>query len=163
MGGAAIGWRSRVTPHHWGRPAAAALVLASLVLWVLPAVEVDIDVMPGDAGNRIDLSRHPLVSVALLSTPAFDPHSVLVPSIRFGRTGTEASLRTCRVPSADLNDDDRPDLVCLFDVRKAAWRSADTTGILRARTANGMSVEATAPVTLRTSEMPALRRTGPRF
>lgn len=163
MDGAAIGWRSRVPLDRWGRPAAAALVLAGLILWGMPAVDVDVDVNPGDTGNRIDLSRHPLVSVAVLSTPAFDPRSVLLPSIRFGRTGTEASLSTCRAPSVDLNDDDRPDLVCVFEVRKAAWRSTDTTATLRARTAYGMSIEATAPVTLQIAEPPALRRTGPRF
>ncbi|HEX5860150.1 MAG TPA: hypothetical protein VFY91_18720 [Microbacterium sp.] len=137
--------------------------MASLVLWALPSLEVDIDVQPRDGGNAIDLSRDPLVSVALLSSPTFDPHVVLLPSIRFGRTGTEASLSTCGGPSVDLNDDGRPDLVCVFVVRKAAWRSADATGTLRARTAYGLSIEATAPVTLRTAELPALRRTGPRL
>lgn len=123
-----------------------------------PAVQVEIDIKPGDWRNRISLDYYPGVAVSVMSSAAFDPRAVVTATLRFGRTGTEESFTVCRLPMIDLNDDARPDLTCVFDVEKTGWRRGDTTGSLAAVTNNGQVISGSGPVTLRGGHVPTLRR-----
>ena len=57
------------------------------------------------------------VQVAVLSTTRFAAGSLQVKSLRFGRTGTEASASSCSL--RDVNADKRPDRVCLFPLQRS--------------------------------------------
>jgi hypothetical protein len=80
-----------------------------------------------------------------LSSPGFNPLRDLdMTSLRFGRTGTEASLAFC-VP-ASVERDRRVDLICLFNTRLTGFQPGDTQGHLTGETRSGVAVEGTDSV-----------------
>ncbi len=74
-------------------------------------------VKPGSVPHLIDPTTEPKVQVAVLSSPIFNAiKDTVLPSIRFGVTGTERSIVSCG--SSDVNGDGRPDLVCQANTSK---------------------------------------------
>jgi len=75
-------------------------------------------------------ARHPetseskeRIAVAILSSPIFDAVAqTIVPSIRFGVTGTEKSIKSCEKRGFDVNGDGRKDLVCQAEIGKLGLR-----------------------------------------
>jgi hypothetical protein len=110
------------------------------------SLAVDIDVMPGNLRNIIDL-RGTSIDVAILSAAAFDaPGQVNLNTLTFGATGDEQSLILSRTDRRDVNGDGRIDLVGVFRTGTAGFRLEDTEGILQGHTINGTAIVGAAPV-----------------
>jgi uncharacterized delta-60 repeat protein len=105
------------------------------------ASHVTIDIKPNSTTNRINASSHGNVRVAVLSSPDFNAVTMLDrSSLRFGHSGLEESLVSCRKRGADVNHDGLRDLVCRFSIQEAGFRKGDTTGILTGQTLDGTSI-----------------------
>jgi hypothetical protein len=101
---------------------------------------VPIDVKPADSPNTINAGSEGTVPGAILSSEPFDaPARVDRGSLRFGRTGAEASLAFCNrgEDGEDVNGDGLGDLVCHFRTASAGFRVGDTEGILTGRSHEG--------------------------
>ncbi|HET8680833.1 MAG TPA: choice-of-anchor Q domain-containing protein [Micromonosporaceae bacterium] len=99
-----------------------------------PVRHVDIDIMPGTPQNAVSLHASGIL-VAILSATDFDAVTAVDrASLTFGRSGSEASLRSCRKNSRDVNRDGLRDLVCRFSVQLAGFQPGDTEGFLQGRT-----------------------------
>lgn len=122
-------------------------------LWRITTNKVGMDVKPADVTNTIQLSQQSIIPVAILSSGGFNaPLQVDRTTLHFGRTGMEDSLlRVGRIPvcySWKVNGDLLPDLVCYFDVHKAAFQVGDRLGILWGRMRNSTPIYALDPVTV---------------
>jgi hypothetical protein len=92
---------------------------------------VNIEIKPGSNGRGpINPKAKGEIPVALLSNAdtGFDPFQVDESSLRFGRTGSEASLVRCLRAGKDFNGDGRLDRVCHFDNEKSGFTWQDTIG-----------------------------------
>jgi hypothetical protein len=125
---------------------------------VNPALEVAIDIKPGNARNRIEIEPGDdgKVSVAILSTSQFSAvHQVDRTSLTFGATGDENSLvlkGRKRVPDCqvrDVNTDRLLDLVCKFTISKTGFQPGDTQGILKGLTVEGIPIEGSDSVEIK--------------
>jgi uncharacterized delta-60 repeat protein len=102
----------------------------------LPSVTIDIK--PNSQTNRINASSRGKVRVAILSSADFDALNLLDrSSLRFGHSGLEESLVSCRKRGTDVNGDGLLDLVCLYSIQEAGFRKGDVTGILTGQTLDG--------------------------
>lgn len=111
------------------------------------AVEVELDIRPAATSNQIRLSSRVPVPIAVLSSTSVDVASIDKRSLRFGRLGTEDSLRACAV-IPDINKDRRRDLVCLAAVDRTGFRKGDTVGRLTGTNLAGLTIEGTDSVTI---------------
>lgn len=99
---------------------------------------VDLDIVPGEYPNVVELQRQGVIPVAVLSTPHFDARSdVIAPSLTFGRSGNEASLAFCDPRGSDVDDDGLLDQVCYFRIEATGFRCNDTEGVLRGKLIDG--------------------------
>jgi hypothetical protein len=101
-----------------------------------PATQwIDIDIKPGNGLEPapINPKAKGVIPVALLSNSDFNPFEVDVASLKFGRTGTEASYARCSNEGADLNGDTKPDRVCHFHNEMTGFQRGDSAGILTGR------------------------------
>jgi hypothetical protein len=113
-----------------------------------PVLQVNIDIVPGDASNEIDL-RQPNISVAILSAANFSaPSEVDRATLTFGATGDENSFRNCAPGAADVNWDGLGDLTCTFRTRNTGFQCGDTTGILKGRTVTGIPFEGSQAIVI---------------
>ena len=102
------------------------------------ASRVYVDIKPGDYPNSINSSNSGTVTVAILSTTTFNSvGGIDLTSIRFGRTGTEASPISCQTTGTDVNNDGLPDLVCQFNVTLAGFQLGDTKGLISGTLVSG--------------------------
>ena len=104
---------------------------------------VNIEIKPGSNGRGpINPRAKGEIPVALLSNvdTGFDPFQVDESSLRFGRTGTEASFVRCLKGGKDFNGDGRLDRVCHFDNEKSGFTWVDTVGTVTG-TRGGKSFE----------------------
>lgn len=81
------------------------------------------------------------IPVALLSSDTFNALEVDQTSLKFGITGNEDSLIRCNRHGVDVNRDNRPDLICHFDFRKANFAPGDNEGIVTGTTDSGAGFE----------------------
>lgn len=108
----------------------------------LPPLEVDIDIVPEDVNNKIDLKRMQHIPVAILSAPDFfAPSEVDRTTLTFGATGDEASLKSCQLRVKDVDGDGLNDLECTFNQKATGFQCGDTEGILKGKTVSGRSFE----------------------
>jgi hypothetical protein len=130
-------------------------------LWQVTAQPVGIDIKPADSTNTIRLSQ-PIIPVAILGAKGFNPvMQVERASLRFGRTGLEASLvhigRAPMCHAARVNGDHWPDLVCYFWTKTTAFQAgnlrhpADEYGLLMGRLRGGCSIYAYQSVVINAS------------
>ena len=76
------------------------------------AIEVTIDIKPGSDTNHINPNSRGRTNVAILSTPEFDALAMIDRrTLRFGRTGEEESLHSCKEKGRDDNSDGLRDLI----------------------------------------------------
>lgn len=105
------------------------------------ALDVYIDIKPGNIPNVINPKSRGKVHVAILSTPEFDATTqVDTSSLTFGATGDEQSMAFCHGPK-DVNYDGLKDLVCKFKTEYAQFSPGDTEGYLKGRTVDGYEIE----------------------
>jgi hypothetical protein len=109
-------------------------VYTLIISGITPAMQyISIDIKPGnnDEPAPINPKSKGVIPVALLSNADFDPFAIDVASLRFGRTGDEASLSRCSKDGRDLNADGKPDRVCHFDNEKAGFTKTDTSAMVK--------------------------------
>ena len=123
----------------------AMLLFASVALWP-QAIQVTIDVKPGDTPTTLERTRDGFVPVAILSTAKFDALTIDPTSVRVGRTGTEAE--PARSMQTDVDRDDRLDLQVLVRVNDLGLACDTKTIRLTAKTTSGASVEGSEAVTI---------------
>jgi uncharacterized delta-60 repeat protein len=113
-----------------------------------PVITVSVDIEPGEFPNAINPGSNGTTPVAILSTGMFDaPSQVDTGSLRFGRTGTEASLAFCSSPE-DVNGDGRLDVVCHFTTKKEGFQPGDSQGVLTGQTVTGTPIQGTDSVVI---------------
>jgi hypothetical protein len=111
-------------------------------------ITVSVDIKPGELPNSINPAGNGFTPVAILSTTTFDaPKQVDTSSLKFGRTGTEASLAFCSSPE-DINADGRLDVVCHFTTSKTGFQLGDGQGVLTGQTVAGTSFRGTDSVVI---------------
>jgi hypothetical protein len=109
--------------------------------------DVGIDITPEELPNRVNPRAKGKLPVAILSTPGFSaPEHVASGTLRFGRTGEEASLAFCNLRGEDVNGDGLLDLVCHFTRSLTGFQADSVEGKLRAQTIWGKSLLGSAPV-----------------
>jgi hypothetical protein len=98
-----------------------------------------IDAKPGDFPNSINPRSKGVIPVAIRTTATFDAATVDPATVRFGRTGTEASA----VHSAfeDVNGDGKHDLILHFETQKTGIRCGDTSVVLMGQTLGGQAIQ----------------------
>ncbi len=97
---------------------------------------VNLEVKPGSNPTIINLRSKGVIPVAILSTSNFDATTVNTLTVKFGRTGTEAS--PVHWSFADVNGDGRLDILLQFKVQSTGIQPGDTQAILMGRTMSGM-------------------------
>ena len=100
---------------------------------------VRIDIRPGSALNRIDLSSRGVIPVAILTTDTFDATTVEPVMVRFGRIGTEAALVQSTLRDVDRDGD--TDLILGFRARQTGIQCRDTSATLTGKTFDGQAIE----------------------
>ena len=113
-----------------------------IVAGVTPAVQqISIEVKPGSGDVApINPRSRGKVPVALLGSADFSVEDVDSDTLRFGHSGTEASLSKCGTPS-DVNGDLYPDMVCHFENQMAQFVATDEEAILRGKLESGRKFE----------------------
>jgi hypothetical protein len=113
-----------------------------IVYDIVPIVSVVIDLTP----NTINAKSHGKISVAILSSQTFDATTIDQQTLRFGKTGQEQSLRSCKKHAKDKSRDGLSDLVCSFETAATGLQAGDTTAVLTGTTSNGTSFSGTESV-----------------
>ncbi len=107
-----------------------------------PVLSISIDIKPHTSENIINIKSKGKIRVAILSSVTFDaPNEVNKNSLRFGRTGAEASLARCNKHPQDVNGDGLLDLVCHFYTSLTGFQVGDTVGFLKGLTVEGVLIE----------------------
>jgi hypothetical protein len=125
-------------------PGAAALAASSSVLSDIGPEQMNIDILPGNDENTINLGRQRVVSVAILGSADFDindfnPRTLKLKAVDQNLVG-KSDKTMCR--QQDINDDSYMDLVC--DIKTIGFRvePGDITVIISAGTYQKQSLRA---------------------
>jgi competence ComEA-like helix-hairpin-helix protein len=111
------------------------------------AIEVTIDIKPGSDTNHINPNSRGRTNVAILSTPEFDALAMIDrTTLRFGRTGEEESLHSCKEKGRDVNRDGLRDLICLFSIPATGFMTGDQVGALTGQTVDGIALRGSDPI-----------------
>jgi hypothetical protein len=110
-----------------------ALIICGIEPIKPEAMQVKIDVKP--SARKSDPVVNPkakgVLPVALLGSQDFNPFKIDVQSLRFGATGTEASLHRCNNEPQDVNKDGHADRLCHFHNELANFDDDHDTGMLK--------------------------------
>ena len=110
------------------------------------AIEVVIDVKPGEVVNPINLQSKGVIPVAILTTDQFDAQNINPLEVRFGRgQAIEAHLRG---HLEDVNGDGRLDMVLHFRVQQSGILPTDLEVCLTGNTTNGTPFQGCDSVTV---------------
>jgi len=114
----------------------------ALAFFSRSVLNVALDVKPGEFPNLINISRDPnrieVITVAILTTPTFDATEVDPTTVRFGKTGTEAS--PVQVAFQDADGDGTLDLVLHFRTQDTGLQCGDTSASLTSKTVSGQAI-----------------------
>lgn len=110
------------------------------------ALSIAIDIKPGSSQNVVNVQDQGKIPVAVYSSATFDATTIDVSSVRFGRTGLEASAAGSSIK--DVNGDGRLDLQLTFNNQDTAWRCGDSVGFLIARDRSGTPLKGSDAVQL---------------
>jgi len=107
------------------------------------ALQVAIDIKPGDFPNSINLGSAGVVPVAILSSPTIDATRVDPASLTLAGAAVRlighGKRDGCQV--TDVNGDSRLDLVCQFETQQLTLTPGDAVATLTGRTFAGTSIE----------------------
>ena len=110
------------------------------------AIQVTIDVKPGDTPTTLEPKREGMVPIAILSSKQFDATKVDPASIRAGAEGTEASI--FRSALEDVDNDRDTDMMLLFRVVELRLSCGGKSVTVRGKTVDGQNFEGTEMVTM---------------
>jgi hypothetical protein len=102
------------------------------------ALRVPIDIKPHSRPNSINPYEGGVIKVAVLSTTTVKAADILIMTIRFGVTGSEAAPVATRLQ--DINGDGRLDLVSLFNVPETGIQCGDVRAILTGQVTSGRDI-----------------------
>jgi hypothetical protein len=117
-------------------------------------VRADIIVNPRQPDQPVDPEDGGEISVAVLSTDAFDPATINPSTVRFGPGSARPRHAGARV---DVNGDRRKDLVFEFDLRRTGVTCLDSTATLTALTRSHSTVAGSAVIQTLFHRLPADR------
>jgi uncharacterized delta-60 repeat protein len=109
-------------------------------------VEVSVDVKPDDAANVVPLQANGVISVAILTTSAFDATSVDPATVCFVRDCTE---KHGTGHLEDVNGDGRPDLLLHYETQETGIAAGDTQACLTGKTYAGVAIHGCDRMTTR--------------
>jgi hypothetical protein len=115
--------------------------LSTVVGLVPEALNVGVDIKPGDSQNTINLKSRGVMPVAILSSATFDARTIIPESILLA--GTSVRLKGNGQPAfsfEDVNGDGRLDLLLQFDTQSLDISSNDTQAHLTGRTSDGLRI-----------------------
>jgi len=125
-------------------PGTAVMAASSSVLSDAGPATMDIDILPGNADNTIDLGKQRLLPVAILGSANFDindfnPRTLKLKAVGQNLVG-KSDKTMCR--QQDINGDSYMDLVC--DIKTIGFRvePGDITVIISAGTYQRLSLRA---------------------
>ena len=104
---------------------------------------VGIDIKPGEFPNPINPNARGKIPVAILSTATFDATTVDRASVRFGKTGTEASeVKSEAEPDdVDQDGDGDVDLLLHFQTQETGILCGNTAAMIKGRTSGAEGIE----------------------
>jgi hypothetical protein len=100
--------------------------------------QISIDIRPAGSANRIDPASTERLPVAILSDAQFDAQTVIVETVRFGPTGTEAT--PIRGVLRDVDGDGDIDLVLRFHIQDTGIQCGQTSARLTGQTVDNVAV-----------------------
>jgi hypothetical protein len=102
--------------------------------------QIRIDIKPSATNeiNPVNPDANGVIPVAIISNSTFDATQVYIPSVRFGRAGTEAPIVTHSYQ--DTNGDGRLDVVMQFRTQSTGIQCGDTMAKLTGQTTGGTQV-----------------------
>jgi len=104
-----------------------------------PTISIDIDIYPDHTPNRVYLNKNYPIFVGVLSSETFDVYSLDSATVKFGRTGTEASPVGPWI-AGDINWDGFVDAMYEFRTFDSGFQIGDTQGLLTGLTLIGTPV-----------------------
>ena len=106
-----------------------------------PELIIAIDIKPGSDPNNINCkNQNGMIPVAILTTNTFDATTVDPLTVRFGRTGTEASEAHNKGHSEDADGDGDLDMVLHFRFGNTGIQCGDSEAILTGQTNDGKQI-----------------------
>lgn len=130
---------------------------ATVTLNVQAAEEtIEIDVLPDDPTNTIDLATDGWIAVAILGRDDFNVQQIDIASLRFGKTGTESSIETSGKGRAaaivfelkDITGNGHFDLVVRFETKRTNLEVGNTHAILSGSLQDGQAFAVSQEVTV---------------
>src|SRR5262249_22988592 len=103
------------------------------------AATVEINIKPGSFPNSLNPRSGGVILVAILTTDSFDATTVDASTIRFGKTGTEAS--PVQAVLQDIDGDGDTDMILHFRTLHTGITCGDTSASLRGETLGGQQIE----------------------
>jgi hypothetical protein len=105
-------------------------------------VPVTIDIKPFDSTNTLDVVNRTDLPVVVKSRPGFDPATLDISSICFGKDPSDPTRSDCHAQGRlfGLPGMGRPDLILVFKMADTGIRSGDTEACLTGRTKDGKTV-----------------------
>ena len=109
-----------------------------------PELIIDIDIKPGSDPNSINCkNQNGMIPVAILTTDTFEASTVDPLTVRFGRTGTEASEAHNKGHIEDADGDGDLDMVLHFRFGDTGIQCGDTEATLTGQTNDGKQIRGT--------------------
>ena len=106
-----------------------------------PELIIEIDIKPGSDPNSINCkNQNGMIPVAILTTDTFDATTVDPLTVRFGRTGTEASEAHNKGHIEDADGDGDLDMVLHFRFGNTGIQCGDSEAILTGQTNDGKQI-----------------------
>jgi streptogramin lyase len=102
-------------------------------------IPVTIDNKTGGLPNTINPKDQGIVSVAVLSTDSLDATTIIPSTIRFGKSGTEATPVSSKIK--DYNKDGKNDILLQFNIQDTHIACGDTQALLTGQTTNGFYLQ----------------------
>jgi hypothetical protein len=115
--------------------------LSTVVGFIPEAINVGVDIKPGDSPNTINLKSRGVLPVAILSTSKFDASNIAPETVLLA--GASPRLKGNGQPAVsfeDVNGDGLLDLILQFDTQSLEITSSDTQASLTGRTKDGLRI-----------------------
>jgi len=135
--------------------------VAKVVVTVqMPSIRISV----GFRSDSISLTGSPWVPLVIYGSDSLRVRDLDLSSLKFGRTGQEASLKGFRRPLhiyRDVDRDGKLDLVLLVDMRKTGLKVGDQSVSLTGTTKQGAAINGSRSVTVSSGKKPSSSKCTP--